>query len=87
MSFKYDEIKCPECDGPMISRNGKFGTFCGCKKFPECKGTRDSNGDSKYDRAKERNSEHTQYFNDKKEDKEVLQGLMEEINNHDLREG
>lgn len=52
MSFKYDDIKCPDCDGDMISRTGKFGVFWGCKKFPECKGTRDSEGRSKADREK-----------------------------------
>lgn len=54
MSFKYDEIKCPVCSGDMISRTGKFGVFWGCKAFPECKGTRDSEGLSKQDRAKAR---------------------------------
>jgi ssDNA-binding Zn-finger/Zn-ribbon topoisomerase 1 len=48
----YEEIKCPECNGEMISRTGKFGVFWGCKKFPECKGTRDSEGRSKQDRQK-----------------------------------
>ncbi len=46
----YESVKCPECDGPMISRTGKYGTFWGCKKYPECKGTRDSQGRSKADR-------------------------------------
>ena len=46
----YENVKCPDCEGPMISRTGKFGTFWGCMKFPACKGTRDSNGRSKQDR-------------------------------------
>lgn len=50
MSFKYEENLCPECNGEMISRTGKYGVFWGCKKFPECKGTRDSQGRSKKDR-------------------------------------
>ena len=54
LSFKYVETLCPECGGQMISRTGQYGTFWGCKKFPDCKGTRDSNGDSKYDRVKEK---------------------------------
>jgi len=44
MTFQYEETLCPDCNGPMISRSGKFGVFWGCKKFPECKGTRDSLG-------------------------------------------
>lgn len=32
--------KCPLCNGPMAERNGKNGTFLGCKGFPNCKGTR-----------------------------------------------
>lgn len=43
-------LKCPECSGEMVSRNGKFGTFWGCKKFPVCEGTRDVNGLSKQDK-------------------------------------
>jgi ssDNA-binding Zn-finger/Zn-ribbon topoisomerase 1 len=58
MSFKYDEIKCPDCGGPMISRTGKFGVFWGCKTFPACKGTRDSLGRSKADKAKEKGEDY-----------------------------
>lgn len=54
MSFKYEETLCPDCNGSMISRTSKFGVFWGCKKFPECKGTRDSQGRSKKDRAIEK---------------------------------
>lgn len=54
MTFKYDETLCPECNGPMISKTGKFGVFWGCKAYPECKGTRDSMGRSKKDRAEEK---------------------------------
>lgn len=54
MSFKYDEIKCPDCGGEMISCTGKFGVFWGCKAFPQCKGTRDSLGRSKQDRFDEK---------------------------------
>lgn len=52
--FKYEEVLCPDCNGPMISRTGKFGVFWGCKMFPQCKGTRDSNGKSRKERAIER---------------------------------
>ena len=48
--MKPENVKCPDCDGPMVSRTGKFGVFWGCKAFPNCKGTRDSMGRSKADR-------------------------------------
>lgn len=53
MSFRYEEVLCPECNEPMVSRKGKYGVFWGCKSFPNCKGTRDSNGKSKQDRLNE----------------------------------
>lgn len=52
-----EETKCPECDGPMVSRKGKYGIFWGCKRYPDCRGTRDSMGRSKAERDAERNSE------------------------------
>ena len=48
--MKPENVKCPDCEGPMVSRTGKFGVFWGCKAFPNCKGTRDSMGRSKADR-------------------------------------
>ena len=47
---KPENVKCPECDGPMKPRNGKFGVFWGCANYPRCKGTRDSMGQSKDER-------------------------------------
>ena len=49
-----ENVKCPECDGDMVSRKSKYGTFWGCKAYPKCKGTRDSMGRSKMDRELER---------------------------------
>lgn len=34
--------KCPDCDGNLIIRNGKYGEFYGCSNFPRCKYTRDT---------------------------------------------
>lgn len=31
---------CPRCGSRMILRNGKYGKFYGCSKFPYCRGTR-----------------------------------------------
>ncbi len=49
---KIKDIKCPTCDGPMISRYNRTtqDKFWGCKKYPECKGTRDSMGRSREER-------------------------------------
>jgi len=33
------EPKCPLCKSDMRRRDGKFGSFWGCTKYPECKGT------------------------------------------------
>lgn len=32
--------RCPLCGGEMVLRNGKYGTFYGCRNYPLCKGTR-----------------------------------------------
>lgn len=54
-----DENKCPECNGDMVSRRNKASgeMFWGCKKYPNCKGTRDSFGRSKMEREIEREDE------------------------------
>jgi|WetSurMetagenome_2_1015567.scaffolds.fasta_scaffold20212_11 hypothetical protein len=31
---------CPSCGSETILREGKFGKFYGCSKFPQCKGSR-----------------------------------------------
>ena len=49
----YENVKCPVCDGPMVSRKSSYGVFWGCKDYPNCKGTRDSQGRSKEDREQE----------------------------------
>ena len=28
---------CPNCKGPLVIRNGRFGDFYGCSNFPTCK--------------------------------------------------
>lgn len=41
-------LLCPKCNGPMVSRsNGKTGQrFFGCRKYPDCKGTRNTDGEA-----------------------------------------
>lgn len=46
---KPENLKCPDCDGEMLPRKSIHGKFWGCKDYPRCKGTRDSNGESKGD--------------------------------------
>ena len=33
------ERRCPKCGSPMELRDGKFGRFYGCSRYPECKTT------------------------------------------------
>lgn len=33
--------KCPCCGADLIIRNGKYGMFWGCSKFPVCRFTAD----------------------------------------------
>lgn len=73
-----ENVKCPECQGEMISRSGKFGVFWGCKSYPSCKGTRDSQGRSKADRE-----EYKRSINKDNEDKEVLDDVLHEVRKYD----
>lgn len=34
------EMDCPECGSPLEVREGRFGTFVACSRYPECKTTR-----------------------------------------------
>lgn len=36
-NFNWDQT-CPQCQSPMTIRHGRFGTFLGCSRYPECKG-------------------------------------------------
>jgi DNA topoisomerase-3 len=33
-------VHCPKCRAPMVERDGKFGRFFACTRYPNCKGTR-----------------------------------------------
>lgn len=74
----YENVKCPICDGPMISRKSQYGTFWGCKAFPNCKGTRDSMGRSKDERSREEGNDKRSYNTDRN-DRETLDSLMEGV--------
>ena len=36
---KIDSMVCPKCDGALVLRNGSYGKFYGCSKYPKCKFT------------------------------------------------
>lgn len=62
--MKPENVMCPECGEPMVSRVNK-GTgqrFWGCSNYPACKGTRDTDGDSKYDREPRKASRRYEGF-------------------------
>jgi ssDNA-binding Zn-finger/Zn-ribbon topoisomerase 1 len=48
---KPENVTCPKCGGPMVSRaNRKTGQrFWGCRDYPTCKGTRNTDGEAKPD--------------------------------------
>ena len=50
-----EETLCPECGGPMASRANKTTgqRFWGCKNYPTCRGTRDTDGQSAAERRGE----------------------------------
>lgn len=59
-----DTLTCPECGSDMALRTNRQNgnKFWGCKKYPDCKGTRDENGLSREEReaAKYRKEEYPQ---------------------------
>lgn len=57
-----ENLKCPECEGPMTPRTSKHGKFWGCKAFPKCKGTRDSVGESPKKYSNEDNDKESDSF-------------------------
>ena len=36
----YGSEYCPVCGSEMQLREGKYGTFWGCKRYPKCSGTK-----------------------------------------------
>jgi len=54
-----DTLLCPDCNSEMALRTNRQNgnKFWGCKKYPNCKGTRDENGLSKADRDEKKHKE------------------------------
>lgn len=46
------DLTCPDCGGAMVSRANKTTgqRFWGCKDYPKCRGTRDTDGNSAAER-------------------------------------
>lgn len=57
LDSKPQDLKCPDCGGEMTPRSSQYGKFWGCVKYPRCKGTRDSEGLSKAERAEQKRKE------------------------------
>jgi hypothetical protein len=36
---KKEALRCPECGNAMRIREGRYGSFYGCTRYPECRGT------------------------------------------------
>lgn len=53
-----ENLKCPTCDGPMVSRLNRTTEqrFWGCKDYPKCRGTRNTDGESPEEVRAKRNS-------------------------------
>jgi DNA topoisomerase-1 len=47
MEEKLLEEKCPECKGPLVEKEGRFGKFIACKNYPECKYTKNIEEEAK----------------------------------------
>ena len=49
--MSLENVKCPSCGGPMVSRaNKRTGQrFWGCQKYPDCKGTLNTDGEARSD--------------------------------------
>jgi hypothetical protein len=39
---RIEPPSCPRCEGPMALRDGKYGKFWSCLRYPECRGTRNA---------------------------------------------
>lgn len=40
------DVKCGECQSPMILKTGKFGLFYSCSRYPACRGVHSAHQNS-----------------------------------------
>jgi len=38
--YVSEEYRCPRCNGMLVMRNGIYGNFWGCNRYPQCRYTR-----------------------------------------------
>ncbi len=57
-----ENLKCPTCGGPMVSRLNRVKNqrFWGCQTYPECKGTRDTDGEAPRRRGEDASDEESE---------------------------
>ena len=48
-SSNAEQVHCPNCRAPMTERDGKFGRFFACTRYPSCRGTRPLEDDAPRD--------------------------------------
>lgn len=48
-SSNAEQVHCPKCRAPMTERDGKFGRFFACTRYPSCRGTRPLEDDAPRD--------------------------------------
>lgn len=41
LSIKTKKYICPRCGGELVIKNGKYGSFIGCKNYPKCTYTKE----------------------------------------------
>ncbi|RXT00976.1 hypothetical protein EIZ39_25765 [Ammoniphilus sp. CFH 90114] len=39
-TLKVAELICPRCEGELLERTGKHGSFYGCSNYPKCRYTK-----------------------------------------------
>lgn len=72
--MKPENVTCPTCGGPMVSRKSSFGVFWGCKAFPQCRGTRNADGEAKH------NAVDREYLDESNGDDSLSPSMRQRLN-------
>lgn len=51
MAAPAQTLTCPKCRAPMVRREGAYGSFYGCSKYPKCDMTQSLSSDEASDQA------------------------------------
>jgi len=73
-----DAPDCPNCQRPMVKRTGHKGDFWGCRGYPNCRGTRNIDGDEPHWKKLEREHETAKETNENGSNS-VKQSLKDKI--------